>query len=223
MPDKALLFQTPVNGNAASETLFEAGTPARPCGPRQCRVTPTGWSADGRFLLYTLNGSFPATSDIWALPLVGDRTPFPVVNTPFRESLGVFSPDGRWVAYTSDEAGQPDVYVQPFGRAGGKQRISVNGGRNPHWRADGKELFYLDGDGAMTGVSITMTADAVVVGKTETLFPVGTLSANQIFSVTKDGQRFLVNARPPNATSTLPITVVVNWPSTLQKQLDARF
>jgi Tol biopolymer transport system component len=216
MPEKALLLQTSVSGNAASETLFEAGTPARPCGLRQCRVTPTDWSADGRFLLFTLFGSFPATSDIWALPLFGDRTPLPVVNTPFREGLGVFSPDSRWVAYTSDDAGQLDVYVQPFGRAGGKHRISVNGGRNPHWRADGKELFYLDADGAMTAVSIT-TTDTVVVGKPETLFSVGTLSANQMFSVTKDGQRFLVNARPPNTTGTSPMTVVVNWPSTLQK------
>jgi Tol biopolymer transport system component len=216
MADKALLFQTQVNQHAASEILFEAGTLSRPCDPRQCRVMPTDWSADGRFLLYTLVGAFPATSDIWALPLVGDRTPFPVATTAFREALGAFSPDSRWVAYMSDEAGQPDVYVQPFGRAGGKHRVSANGGRNPHWRADGKELFYLDADGAMTVVSITAT-DKVVVGKPVTLFPVGTLSANQMFSVTKDGQRFLVNARPPNTASTWAMTVVVNWPSTLQK------
>lgn len=216
MPERALLFQTSATENTASETLLEAGTPTRPCGPRQCRITPTDWSSDGRFVLYTLNGAFPATSDIWALPLFGDREPLPIANTPFREGLGVFSPDGRWVAYMSDETGQPDIYVQPFGRAGGKHRISVNGGRNPHWRADGKELFYLDADGAMTAVSIA-TTDSVSVGPPETLFPVGTLSAFQMFSVTKDGQRFLVNARPPNTASTSPMTVVVNWPSTLQK------
>ncbi len=119
--------------------------------------TPSDWSADGRYVLYTFSGTFPRTSDIWALPLVGDRKPFPVIQTEFTESLGAFSPDGRWIAYTTDETGQPNVYVQPFLRAGGKYRISPNGGRNPHWRADGKELFYLDADGAMTAVPIDAT------------------------------------------------------------------
>jgi hypothetical protein len=79
-----------------------------------------------------------------------------------------------------------------------------------------EELFYLTADGTMTAVSIT-TTDTVAIGKPATLFPVGMLSATQMFSVTKDGQRFLVNARPPNTTGGSPMTVVVNWPSTLQK------
>jgi Tol biopolymer transport system component len=217
-PEKALLLQASVNGTTASETLLEvADTPTRPCGPRQCLVTPTDWSPDGRFVLYTFSGGFPATSDIWALPIVGDRQPFPIADTRFGEGLGAFSPDGRWIAYVSDETGLPNVYVQPFMRAGGKQRISVNGGRNPHWRGDGKELFYLDADGAMTAVSVTMTADTVAVGLPETLFPVGSLSFNQMFSVTKDGQRFLVNARPPNSASVSPVTVILNWTATLGK------
>ena len=91
-PEKARLVQTLVNGTGANETLFEAvATPARPCGPRQCVLAPSDWSADGRFVLYTFSGSFPVTSDIWALPLFGDRKPFPVVQTEFSESLGVFS------------------------------------------------------------------------------------------------------------------------------------
>ena len=158
LPEKARLVQTLVNGTGANETLLEAvGTPSRPCGPRQCVLAPTDWSADGRFVLYTFFGTFPATSDIWALPLFGERKPFPVIQTEFSESQGTFSPDGRWIAYTTDETGQPNVYVQPFLRAGGKHRISPNGGRNPHWRADGRELFYLDADGAMTAVPIDAT------------------------------------------------------------------
>ena len=158
LPEKARLVQTLVNGTGTNETLLEAvGTPSRPCGPRQCTLAPIDWSADGRFVLYTFSGTFPATSDIWALPLFGDRKPFPVVQTEFAESLGTFSPDGRWIAYTTDETGQPNVYVQPFLRAGGKYRISPNGGRNPHWRADGRELFYLAADGAMTAVPIDAT------------------------------------------------------------------
>ena len=65
-------------------------------------------------MLYTFSGTFPRTSDIWALPLFGERKPFPVIQTQFRESLGMFSPDGQWIAYMTDETGEPNVYVQPF-------------------------------------------------------------------------------------------------------------
>ena len=200
LPEKARFVQTLVNGTGANETLLEAvDTPSRPCGPRQCILAPTDWSADGRFVLYTFSGTFPATSDIWALPLFGDRKPFPVVQTEFSEGQGTFSPDGRWIAYTTDETGQPNVYVQPFLRAGGKHRISPNGGRNPHWRADGRELFYLDAAGTMTAVPIDLTASSPV-GLPKTLFPAGVVSANNMYAVTKDGQRFLVN-RPQNAAT----------------------
>ena len=212
----ASLMQTLANGNGASETLFEAGsTSSRPCGPRQCFVGPTDWSRDGRFVLFTFGGAFPSTADVWAAPLFGDRKPFPVVQTEFAETLATFSPDGRWIAYTTNETGQPNVYVQPFLRAGGKYRISPNGGRNPHWRADGKELFYLAADGAMTAVTIDAT-EAVAAGLPTTLFPAGAVSANQAFSVTKDGKRFLVSTRPQDATAT-PLTVILNWTSTLQR------
>ena len=213
-PEKARLMQTAVNETAAKETLLEAvGTPSRPCGPRQCLLVPTDWSADGRFVLYTFGGTFPSTSDIWVLPLTGERKPFPVVQTEFSESQGVLSPDGRWIAYTTDETGQPNVHIQPFLRAGGKQRISPNGGRNPHWRGDGKELFYLDAAGMMTAVPIDLTAGSAA-GLPTILFPAAVVSTNNMYAVTKDGQRFLVNR---NAAVATPLTVIVNWPSMLQK------
>jgi serine/threonine protein kinase/Tol biopolymer transport system component len=216
LPGKARLIQTPVDGTGAKETLLEAeGTPARPCGAGQCVLAPTDWSVDGRFVLYTVIGTFPATTDIWALPLFGERKPFPVAQTEFAESLGTFSPDGRWIAYTTDETGQLNVYVQPFLRAGAKHRISPNGGRNAHWRADGRELFYLDLNGAMTAVPIDLTASSPA-GLPTTLFPAGAVSVNNMYAVTKDGQRFLVN-KPQNAGATAPLTVIVNWTSTLQK------
>jgi hypothetical protein len=176
---------------------------------------PTDWSVDGRFVLYTFVGSFPPTADIWALPLFGERKPLPVAQTEFIESQGVFSPDGRWIAYTTDETGQPNVYVQPFLREGGKHRISPNGGRNPHWRADSKELFYLDAAGAMTAVPIDLTASSPA-GLPRTLFPAEAVSVYNMYAVTRDGQRFLVN-RPPNGATATPLTVIVNWTSTLQK------
>ena len=216
--EKAALFQTLVNGTGANETVLEeAGTPSRPCSPGQCAMIPTDWSADARFVLYTVSGTFPRTSDIWAVPMVGERKPFPVIQTQFRESLGEFSPDGQWIAYMSDETGELNVYVQPFLRAGGKYPISPNGGRNPHWRGDGKELFYIDPTGALTAVSMDMTK-TVSVGPPKTLFSTGVFGLNQVYDVTKDGQRFLINTRPNAAAVATPLSVVVNWTSTLKKQ-----
>jgi serine/threonine protein kinase/Tol biopolymer transport system component len=215
-PEKARLVQTLANGTGPMETLLEAvDTPSRPCGPLQCTLMPTDWSTDNRYVLYTFAGTFPATSDIWAFPLFGDREPFPVINTKFSERQGAFSPDGQWIAYYTDETGQPNVYLQPFRRAGGKHRISPNGGQNPHWRADGRELFYLDAAGAMTAVPIDLTASSPA-GTPTTLFPAGVVSNNNMYAVTKDGQRFLVN-KPQNAATATPLTVIVNWTSTLQK------
>jgi Tol biopolymer transport system component len=216
LTEKPRLVRTPVNGTGAEETLLEAvDTASRPCGPRQCALAPTDWSNDEGFVLYTLSGTFPTTSDIWALPLSGERKPFPVIQTKFDESQGTFSPDVRWIAYTSDEAGQYDVYVQPFLRAGGKQRISPNGGRNPRWRVDGKELFYLDAAGTMMAVPMDLTAPSPA-GLPGPLFPTGVVSRNNTYAVTRDGQRFLVNG-PQSVGPPAPLTVIVNWGATLQK------
>ena len=213
-PEKARLFQIPANATGKKDLLVEAvGTPSRPCGPRQCALAPTDWSADGRFVLYTFGGTFPATSDIWAVPLSAERKPFPVIQTEFNESQGTLSPDGRWIAYTSDETGQPNVHIQPFLRAGGKNRISPSGGRNPHWRADGRELFYLDAAGTMMAVPIDLTSGSAAA-LPKTLFSAGVVSLNNMYAVTKDGQRFLVNRSAAIAT---PLTVIVNWASTFQK------
>jgi Tol biopolymer transport system component len=101
-------------------------------------MTPSGWSSDGQFIAYTTRGS-----NVWILPLSGDRKPFAFAETPFIEASAVFSPDGRWIAYTSNEGGQLDVYVQSFPGPGTKSQVSRNGGSHPVWRADGRELFYL--------------------------------------------------------------------------------
>jgi Tol biopolymer transport system component len=216
LTEKPRLIRTLANGTAAEETLLEAvDTPSRPCGPRQCVLAPTDWSRDERFVLYTFGGTFPVTSDVWCLPLSGERKPFPVIHTEFNEGGGTFSPDARWIAYTSDETGQPNVYVQPFLRAGGKHRISPDGGRNPHWRADGKELFYLDAAGTMMAVPMDLTAPSPA-GLPKTLFPTGAVSINNMYAVTRDGQRFLVNG-PHTVASSAPLTVIVNWGATLRK------
>ena len=179
---------------------------------------PSDWSADGRFIAYTLSGTFPARSDVWVLPLFGDRKPFPIAQTTFVETSAVFSPDGQWIAYTSDEAGQLNVYVQRF-PGGGAIQVSRDGGGQPVWRADGKELFFLGPDGTMMAAPIEAT-DLFDVGVPQSLFPAilpstMTLTASQ-YAVTRDGKRFLVIARP-DQPSVAPLTVVVNWTAAIQK------
>ena len=178
-------------------------------------LAPSSWSADGRFIAYTLTTAFPLRADVWILPLFGDRKPFPLTQTTaFLETSATFSPDGRWIAYTTDEGGQPNISVQPFQRSGRKYPISIDGGSQPVWRADGKELFYLRADGTMMAVS-TQTAGELTAGTPQALFPTGLVlnglplfNRGHVYAATKDGQRFLVNARLPEAA---PLTVIVNW------------
>jgi dipeptidyl aminopeptidase/acylaminoacyl peptidase len=176
-------------------------------------MTPSSWSSDGQFIAYTTRGS-----NVWILPLVGDRKPFPFADTQFIEASAVFSPDGRWIAYTSNEGGQTDVYVQSFPGPGAKTQVSRDGGTHPVWRADGRELFYLAADGTMMAVPVgaRRSFDA---GRPQALFSSNAwrLTANQIYAVTKDGQRFLVNATPQQSSGAAPLTVVLNWTTAFQK------
>jgi hypothetical protein len=213
---KASLRQQLVDGTAADESL-------RDVSGSITDTDPSGWSADGRFIAYTLAGAiFPGsgsamTADVWVLPLFGDRKPFPVAQTAFLETGGVFSPDGRWIAYTSNESGQPNVYVQPFLRAGGKYPVSRDGGSHPVWRADGKELFYLSAAATMMAVPINATGQ-LEGGEPQTLFQPGRpiLTRGQAYAVTKDGGRFLVNV-DFRRSNVAPLTVVVNWTAAIQK------
>ena len=111
------------------------------------------WLPDGRSLLY-VNTSPRTKADLWLLPLIGPRQPVPLLQTSFNELQGQISPDGRWIAYTSDESGSWQVYVQSFPALGAKRAISVGGGWDPHWRRDGKELFYVGADRSIMAVSI---------------------------------------------------------------------
>ena len=150
--------------------------------------------------------------------MFGDRKPFPLAQTDFLESSGVFSPDGRWIAYTTNEGGQPNVYVQPLLGGGARQQVSRDGGGQAVWRADGKELFFIAPDGTLMAAPVEASGE--FKAGPQALFaaiPPSTLTitASQ-FAVTKDGKRFLVIARP-DEVSAAPLTVVVNWPATIQK------
>jgi eukaryotic-like serine/threonine-protein kinase len=213
---KVFLRQQPINDTGAGEVLIEELVD-NGGGSGITNIVPTSWSADGRFIAYTLLGSFPRTTDVWALPLFGDRKPFPLVQTAFTENAAAFSPDGRWIAYGSNDGGRNDLYVRPFPGAGGKYPVSRDGGTHPAWRADGKELFYLGADGTMMAVPIDATRQ-FDAGVPQSLFPTGALmqvSGSHAYAVTKDGKRFLVITRPQQSSA--PLTVVVNWPTSLKQ------
>jgi eukaryotic-like serine/threonine-protein kinase len=175
---------------------------------------PTDWSLDGKFLLYRSPGATTGF-DLWALPLEGDRKPFPVVQTEFEERDGQFSPDGQWVAYQSNASGRVEIYVQPF-RGGNREQVSTNGGAQVRWRRDGKELFYIALDGRLMSVAIQMNAatKTLEAGIPTPLFSTrvgGAVQAGnfQQYVVSADGQRFLMSTI--TETHTPAITVVLNW------------
>lgn len=174
------------------------------------------WSPDGRFIVF--ESADPRTgSDLWVVPLFGDMKPYPVLQTEFNETHGHFSPDGRWLAYVSNESGRDEVYVQSFPPSGGKWQVSTGGGAQPHWRRDGKELFYISIDRKLMAVNVQLGQTFAMDSPTP-LFQsqVARYEAPNRYAVSNDGQRFLVNTAVEGVSQT-PITVVLNWTSTLRK------
>ncbi|MGH9837226.1 MAG: protein kinase domain-containing protein [Blastocatellia bacterium] len=177
------------------------------------RIGPGNWSADGRFILYTRTD--PKTeADLWILPLEGERQPFLFLQTPFIKIWPRFSPDGRWIAYGSNDQGRYEVYVQTFPASGGKWQVSTNGGIQPHWRSDGKELFYIS-DGKPMAVEVK-PGSSFEAGMPKALFDLEPLRATADYAVTADGQRFLFVTQG-EATASLQYTVVLNWMAELKK------
>ena len=171
---------------------------------------PTDWSHDGRYIIYR-QSNLQTKHDIWAFPLFNERKPFPVLQTEANEAAATLSPDGRWLAYSSDETGRYEVYVQSFPGGGGIRQVSTAGGMGPLWRGDGKELYFHAPDGKLLAAPIT-SGVSLEVGMPATLFEfraAGNL-ITPYYSVTRDGQRFLLNTIMETETNA-PLTVVVNW------------
>lgn len=200
------LYQKTAGGTGNEEALLKSGE----------EKWPDDWSSDGQFIVYQ---SFnPKTKwDLWVLPMSGDRKPFPFLQTEFSEQQARFSPDVKWIAYTSDESGAAEVYVQAFPASGGKWRVSTSGGGQPIWRRDGKELFYIAADRKLMAVKIKLGA-TFETGAPEPLFETRVLTVTDFrnhYAVSSDGQRFLINSNIEESRTT-PINVVVNWTAGLK-------
>jgi Tol biopolymer transport system component len=187
---------------------------------------PTSWSRDGRFLLYWTPDPQTRKYGLSVLPFEGDKKPFPFLRTDFNNYDGHFSPDGRWVAYVSDESGRSETYVRTFspdssGAAtdtGGKWLISTDGGTDPRWRADGKELYYVALDGKVMAVEVAATP-GFQASVPKILFqapPQIDVTTPYLWDVTADGKRFLFPA-PAGQQGNAPFTVVLNWQAGLKK------
>jgi Tol biopolymer transport system component len=198
------LYQKNADGSGAEQQIADLGVPQQ---------GPWDWSRDGKYLLVRKD------AELWYMA-VTDRQPKPLLQGPWIVRNAQFSPDGRWVAYSSNETGNWEVYVSAFPNANSKWQVSRGGGEEPRWRRDGKELFYLSGDGKMTAVAVG-TGSNFEAGPPVTLFQTHRrqpISAMDFFSydVTSDGQRFLINAKldEPNAA---PLSIVLNWASEMEK------
>jgi Tol biopolymer transport system component len=199
------IYQKPADGSGSEELLL---------GGKGGGKNVEDWSRDGKYLMYNYQPSGPA-AHLYVLPLDGDRKPVPFVNQEFSSQQGQFSPNGRWVAYRSAEAGRMEVFVQGFtldsSQPRGKWQVSIAGGELPRWRSDGKELFFHFGDGFFA-LDVKTDGASFEAGIPRHLFEVPTVSSSPTvpFVVTRDGQRFLVLAEAEK-TASAPLEVLVNW------------
>ncbi len=175
-------------------------------------LKPMDWSPNGAFILYQTHER-GIHSDLMLVPTTGSGQPESYLATRFSEMEGRFSPDGKWVAYASDESGRFEVYVRSFPDGNQRYQISNDGGRRPYWRGDGKEIFYIDAENYVIAAPIEMTP-TFKIGKEqklfETAFPIPDESR---YSVSADGQRFLLYS----PTGRAAMTVVLNWTAELER------
>ena len=217
---RILFASSRMGGHQVYEKMATGAAEEKPLFQQDGDAYPDDLSLDGKFLLYEMYS--PAGNvDLWAFPLKGDGKPIPYLRSPSNEVHSKFSPDGRWVAYVSDETGIPEIFVQSFPASGGKWQISRGGGAQPAWRRDGKELFFLGLDRKMMSVPVT-TVPTFEPGAPRALFDtvvpnVGVSSDRNHYVVTGDGQRFLIRKLRDEKGPSV-ITTVLDWPSALARK-----
>jgi Tol biopolymer transport system component len=209
-PDGQQIFYQS-SSNIYSRSVTE-GTPEQALLSERGMIYPSDVSPDGSVLLYTRD--LGSGTDLWYVSLGADRTPHPFVQTAFQERDGQFSPDGKWVAYQSNDAGHFEIYLQPFPGPGDRIQVSASGGQHVRWARNGSELFYIAADQRLTSVRVTLGATGkLVVGTPVPLFRTeldSSFLTRQQYVVSPDGQRFLINAAT-DAIDPPSITLILNW------------
>ncbi len=210
------LYEKMTSGAAAEQPIFQQGRPQ----------LPATWSADGRFLVYGVLD--PKTKwDVWVLPMSGDRRPFPFAQTGSDERAAEVSPDGNWMAYASNESGNSEIYVRPFGGGPGKWQVSRDGGFQPHWRHDGRELFFLANDSRIMAVQVRSRPPAFEAGAPTPLFRAAmaggleSQSTWNTYAPSPDGQRFLISTFGERANGA-PIALILGWDAEVRKDTPRR-
>jgi Tol biopolymer transport system component len=233
----SIFSQLPVWSPDGSEVSFQSsieGTPKRGIARRAANGVgetemllegvrfPNDWSPDGRYILFLQRG-VKTRLDIWVLPLSGDKKEHPLLNSAFDEREPQISRDGRWLAYCSDESGNYEIYVQSFtsdGKVGAdKRRVSTNGGTQPVWRRDGKELFFVADNGKLMSVNVKNNGAELEFGPPKALFQAhmqNRYSISHEYDVSPDGQKFLVGTLI-GESKVPPPTVILNWMADLKK------
>jgi serine/threonine-protein kinase len=213
--DRTVFLRRVADGTGASDQLAE---------DRSTQAVPNFVSPDGQTLIYNLQIR-GANYDLKAVPLAGNRTPAALLATPLRESNAELSPDGRWLAYESDESGRLEIYVRPFPAVdAGRWQISSTGGNRPAWARNGRELFYISGDARMMAVPVSRASDnAFTYGRPAALFSTSSFYTGLIgrtYDVAADG-RFLLVKQPAGAAATdnQAIVVVENWLDEVRQRL----
>ncbi len=203
------IYQQAANGLGSAQPVFQS---------KDQNKYVDDVTADGRYVIYDTGGGASGT-ELWALPLFGERKPFALVQgAGFGAHSSRFSPNGRFVVYDSNETEKLEIYVQTFPQQNGKWQISPSGGLEPFWRHDGKELFYLTPANQLMAVPVNTDAGSFEPGIPKPLFQAPLVSiANwrNIYFPSPDGQRFLM-LTPAAQGKPEPITVVINWPAMLQ-------
>jgi Tol biopolymer transport system component len=204
------LYRKPASGAGSEEQVQETPT----------RIVPTDISHDGRFLLYQVRDK--GSLDLWMVSLEHPADPIAIRASPAQEENGRLSPDGRFIAYSSDESGRKEVYVQSVSANGGRWQVSSSGGVQPRWRGDGRELYFLGEGAAMMAMPVEIGANTFRHGEATTLFDVplatATWDSRNDYDVSPDGERFLW-ITPNERALAAPITVVVNWAQDLAQPI----
>jgi eukaryotic-like serine/threonine-protein kinase len=208
---RVYMYRRPSDGTGNEETIL---------APKGVRVAiPNSISNDGKYVAYQQvvdSEKSPRNYDLYVLPLFGDRKPIPQLLSPFLKAWPEFSPDGKWLAYASEETGRLEVYAMPFPGPGGKYQLSTGGGNNPKWSRDGRELFFSNDVGEVLAVDVRQNGAALQLGT-----PRKVLKASMVggpegpFAVSPDGKKVLIN-EIGNDTVHLPLTVVTNWTAELE-------